>query len=111
MTAPTPASDPHKSGWIEPVLWSLAMIVGIVAFACFNETAREVALQGVAYLFAFLSTPFVMEASAALAGLCIVLIINNRRIAKEGDGWVVMEVKEQEQKPAEKADAKHPEAS
>ena len=35
-----------------------------------------------------------MEASAAFAGLCIVLIINQRRIAKEGDGWVVMEVKD-----------------
>ena len=38
--------------------------------------------------------PFFLEASAAFAGLCIVLIINQRRIAKEGDGWVVMEVKD-----------------
>lgn len=70
------------------------MIAGIVAASWFSDTVREVAVQGLGYLFAFVTTPFVLEASAAFIGLCIVFIVNNRRIAKEGDGWVEMEVKD-----------------
>lgn len=90
--APNPASSPN--GWLEPVLWTLGMVAAMTVFACVNETAGEVAVQGLAYLFAFVTTPFFLEASAAFVGLCIVLIINQRRIAKEGDGWVEMEVKD-----------------
>jgi hypothetical protein len=39
----------------------------------------------------------VLEASAAFIGLCVVFAINGRRIAKEGDGWVVMEVKKSDE--------------
>lgn len=84
---PTPASS---SGWLEPVLWTLAFVIAAVVV---NETAREITLQGLAYLFAFITTPFLLEASAVFIGLCVVFAINGRRIAKEGDGWVVMEVK------------------
>ena len=94
MPAPTPNPPSKPSGWIEPVLWTLGMMAAMTVFACVNETAGEVAVQGLAYLFAFITTPFFLEASAAFAGLCIVLIINQRRIAKEGDGWVEMEVKD-----------------
>ncbi len=92
MPVPNTPTENHRA-WLEPLLWSLGMVVAIVIAACVNETAREIALQGVAYLFAFFTTPFVLETSAAFVGLCIVLIINSRRIAREGDGWVVMEVK------------------
>ena len=91
-----PASEPTpapSSGWLEPVLWTLAFVIAAVVAAVVNETAREIAVQGLAYLFAFITTPFVLEASAAFIGLCVVFAINGRRIAKEGDGWVVMEVK------------------
>lgn len=76
------------------MLWTLGMAAAMTVFALVNETAGEVALQGLAYLFSFVTTPFFLEASAAFAGLCIVLIINQRRIAKEGDGWVEMEIKD-----------------
>lgn len=82
-----------KHGWIEPLVWSLVFLTGVVIAAVVNTTAREIILQGVGYLFAFFSTPFVLETSVAFIGLCVVLIINSRRIAKEGDGWVMMEVK------------------
>jgi hypothetical protein len=94
-----PASEPTpapSSGWLEPVLWTLAFVIAAVVAAVVNETAREIAVQGLAYLFAFITTPFVLEASAAFIGLCVVFAINGRRIAKEGDGWVVMEVKKPE---------------
>jgi hypothetical protein len=91
---PTPASS---SGWLEPVLWTLAFVIAAVVAAVVNETAREITLQGLAYLFAFVTTPFLLEASSVFIGLCVVFAINGRRIAKEGDGWVVMEVKKPEE--------------
>lgn len=91
--AATPTPSSNDRGWIEPVLWSLVLIAMVVTAACVNETAREVLSQGLAYLFTFLTTPFVLEASAAFVGLLIVFAINTRRIAREGDGWVMMEVK------------------
>lgn len=71
------------------------MVALFITAACLNADVREVLLQGVAYLFTFFSTPFVLEASTAFIGICVVMIINNRRMAKEGDGWVVMEVKKE----------------
>lgn len=93
MTPGSQTSHETKHGWVEPLVWSVVFVAGIVIAAIVNPAAREVILQGVGYLFAFFSTPFVLEASVAFTGLCIVLIINSRRIAREGDGWVVMEVK------------------
>lgn len=85
-------------------------MAGIVIAAVVNTTAREIILQGVGYLFAFFSTPFVLEASVAFIGLCAVLIINSRRIAKEGDGWVMMEVKNAETEADKTADESKPDA-
>jgi|JI6StandDraft_1071083.scaffolds.fasta_scaffold97788_3 hypothetical protein len=102
-----PASEPpstRSSGWLEPVLWALGLVIAITVAAFVNDTAREITLQGAAYLFAFVTTPFLLETSAAFIGICVVFAINGRRIAKEGDGWVVMEVKkpdEAKQDPAE----------
>lgn len=93
---PAPDSSPAKTGgWLEPLVWSLVMVALFITAACLSAEVREVLLQGAAYLFTFFSTPFVLEASTAFIGLCVVMIINNRRIAKEGDGWVVMEVRKE----------------
>ena len=93
--AQTPPSKDR--GWLEAVLWSLGMIAALAAAAWLNETMREVLSQGIAYLFTFLTTPFVLEATTAFVGLCIVFAINGRRIAREGDGWVMMEVKTEDE--------------
>ncbi|MDZ4401999.1 hypothetical protein [Prosthecobacter sp.] len=97
---PAPDPIPAKSTWwLESLLWSavIAVAVGIAAYV--SETAREVMMQGLAYLFAFMTTPFILEATAAFVGLCVVIAINNRRLEREGDGWVEMEVKQP--KPAD----------
>lgn len=94
---PTPATESRR-WWLGPVLWSLAILGGLVIAFWMNETAREVILQGIGYLFAFFTTPFVLEASLFIGGLGIVIIINGLRMEREGDGWVEMEVKEE--KPA-----------
>lgn len=102
---PAPESTPvRSSGWLEPVLWTLAGVIAITVAACVNDTAREITLQGGAYLFAFVTTPFLLETSAAFIGICIVFAINGRRIAREGDGWVVMEVKQPDAAKSEPAE-------
>lgn len=89
--------------WLETLVWSLGFAIA-TGVACYvNETAREIVGQGLAYLFMFMTTPFILESSAAVIGLCIVIFINNRRIEREGDGWVMMEVKQPEAEPDDKA--------
>lgn len=91
---PAPETSPVKSRWwLEPLIWTVCSVFAIAIAAYVNQTAREIVMQGLAYLFAFLTTPFVLEASAAFIGLCIVFVVNTRRIEREGDGWVEMEVK------------------
>jgi hypothetical protein len=92
-----PAPAPHSTKslwWLESVLWSAAIITGVGIAAYVNETAREIVMQGLAYFFTFFSTPFVLETSTAFVGFCIVMFINARRIEREGDGWVEMEIKD-----------------
>jgi hypothetical protein len=92
---PVPETLPSKSPWwLESLLWTLGIAVAIATAAYLNETAREITLQGLAYLFAFFSTPFVLESSTAFIGLCVVIAINNRRLEREGDGWVEMEIED-----------------
>lgn len=92
---PAPESTPQKSlWWLESLIWSAAIIMGVAIAAYMNETAREIVTQGLAYFFTFFSTPFVLETSTAFVGFCIVMFINARRIEREGDGWVEMEIKD-----------------
>ncbi len=98
---PAPEAHPPKSlWWLEALLWSLAIITGVAVSAYVNETAREIVMQGLAYFFTFFTTPFVLETSTAFVGVCIVMFINARRLDREGDGWVEMEITD----PAEPKD-------
>jgi hypothetical protein len=98
MTAP---AVERRRWWITPLLWSLTIFVGLYIACRVNETAREVVLQGTGYLFAFLTTPFIMETCLFIGGLGLVMIINGLRMERDGDDWVEMEVKEEE-KPTSK---------
>jgi len=109
-TAPAPLPSKYP-WWLESLLWTLCigLVIGIAAYL--NETVREVVAQGLAYMFVFLSTPFVLETTTAFIGICVVIAINNRRLEREGDGWVEMEITQPEategnsigQAPADKA--------
>lgn len=90
---PTPAAESRR-WWLGPLLWSLAILGGVVIACRVNETAREVVMEGIGYLFAFFTTPFILEASLFIGGLGLVMIINGLRMEREGDGWVEMEVKD-----------------
>jgi len=109
---PAPQTHPAKSPWwLESLLWTLGFAVVITVAAYMNATVREVVVQGLAYLLVLFSTPFMLETTTAVIGLCIVIAINNRRLEREGDGWVEMEIKQPDaaddhgigQTPADKA--------
>lgn len=92
----TPPAVERRRWWITPLLWSLAIFVGLYIACRVNETAREVVLQAVGYLFAFITTPFILEATLFIGGLGLVMIINGLRMERDGDDWVEMEVKDEE---------------
>lgn len=79
--------------WLAPLIWSIAIILGVLVLMRVNETAREVILETAVTVLQVLTTPFIMETSLALLGLCIVIAINCYREKKEGDGWVYLEQK------------------
>ncbi|MBL9134008.1 MAG: hypothetical protein JNG86_22540 [Verrucomicrobiaceae bacterium] len=101
-----PAEGRH--GWISPVMWSLAFLAGLIIACVFSPDLREIVIEGLGYMWAFFTTPFILEASVFLIGLCVVLIINNLRIEREGDGWVEMEIKTD---PGAKVDEKAKQSS
>lgn len=75
------------------MLWALGMFVAGIVVCVFSVSAREIAIEGISYMWAFFTTPFILEASVFIIGLGTVLIINNLRLEREGEGWVEMEVK------------------
>ena len=76
-----------------PTLLPAAVIVGTFAAAlCYSAEARQVAVEAMGLVFTFFTTPFVLETTVGLVGLGIVLTINHRRLERENDEWVEMEV-------------------
>ncbi|MCB1207990.1 MAG: hypothetical protein KDK97_01625 [Verrucomicrobiales bacterium] len=108
MTDPDSSADGSKKAavffgqtrgqWLFLFACILAGIIGIAWLARTNETAREVLSSAGWATFTFFTTPFILEASVALLGLCMVIAWNNRRIEREGDDWVVMEVPDEPKK-------------
>jgi|APTNR8051073442_1049403.scaffolds.fasta_scaffold01425_15 hypothetical protein len=81
-----------RGQWLMTATFSLVGIIAITWLARTSETAREVLSSAGWAGFSFFTTPFILEASVALLGMCLVIAWNNRRIEREGDDWVVMEV-------------------
>ena len=89
----THAASTPRSFWhaVWTVLaWAAAggAVLGVVLWL--SPTAREVASQTALSVLQTLTTPFFFEATLAILGLCIVVVINQWRIHKEGDGWVYL---------------------
>lgn len=90
--------------WLVPVLWAVLGAVVVVVVLVASPTAREVSAESARVVFQVVTSPFILESSLALLGLCIVIMINQRRIQKEGDGWVYLQVKDSAPETESKAD-------
>ena len=70
-----------------------ALILGVVGIVlAYSAEARQVAWEAVTLVFTFFTTPFILETTGAIVGLAIVLMLNQRRLEKDHDEWVEMEV-------------------
>lgn len=73
-----------------PLLWSLLGLTALVTLLAVNATAREVGLEAFKTLFGIVTTPFILESTIALVFFCALMLINQWRLKKEGDGWVYL---------------------
>ena len=76
--------------FISPIVWSLLAVAGLTVLLVMNATAREVAVEAFQWVFGVFTTPFIFEATCALIFLCALLVYNQWRLRKEGDGWVYL---------------------
>lgn len=86
MSAP---SVPHR-WWVSPLIFSAFLATGLVTTWIVSETAREVLAKAVMTLAGAMATPFILESTVAIVGLVIVIVINQIRLQREGDGWVYL---------------------
>lgn len=99
-------SDDHRR---KQVAAAAAILLGIGAAACSALLGWRhlpgVVGEWVGTVIGVMTTPFLLEASFALLGVCIVALLNHRRWLREGDEWVHLD-------PAgESASAQSPEPS
>lgn len=78
--------------------WALLMIVAVPASLALiwnsHETARELLAKSAMTIVGWLSTPFILESSAAIVGIVVVLTYNEWRSRNDGPEWVEMHVEE-----------------
>ncbi len=91
--------------WLGPLIWSALAAIGLAVVLALSPVAREVTAQSAVALFQFFTTPFVLETSVFIAGLLIVLTINQWRMSRNQDEWVYLE---QPQPPGGNASADTP---
>jgi hypothetical protein len=91
-----------------------AILLGIGAAACSALLGWRhlpgVLGEWVGTVIGVMTTPFLLEASFALLGLCIVAVLNHRRWLREGDEWVHLDptresTSSQDPEPSPAADA------
>gem|GEM_PF-6078532 len=76
-----------------PTLLPVALILGaFTVLLCLSADARDVGAEAAGLVFTFFSTPFILETTVAVLGLILVLVVNQRRLEKDKDEWVEMEV-------------------
>ena len=83
-------SVPSPRWWLAPLVFTIGLIIALAIVWQASEIAREVLAKAVMMIVGALSTPFILETTVALFGLCIVIAINQWRLNKEGDGWVYL---------------------
>ncbi len=92
------ASVLPKRWWLMPLLITIVFIGGIITAWQVSETAKEILAKSFFTIAGTLATPFILETSAALVGLVLVLAFNEWRRLKDGPDWVEMEVKTEAKK-------------
>ena len=85
---------PAKGWWIAPLICLGLFIVGCVTIWQVSDLGRELLAKSFMTIAGYLATPFILETSAALFGLVVVLVYNEWRRGRDGPDWVEMEIKD-----------------
>jgi hypothetical protein len=80
----------NKGWWLVPLFFTAGLIALAITVCRVSETAQEVLTKAVFNILGAVSTPFILEVSVAIVGLCVVVAYNQWRLHKEGDGWVYL---------------------
>lgn len=86
----------RSSAFFSTLIWSLLGIAALTALLAASPTAREVALEAGRSLLGIVTTPFILESTIAFVFFCALMLINQWRLKKEGDGWVYLVTQEQD---------------
>ncbi len=79
---------PRSARFLIPLLWVLAAGGSVIVLLTLNPTAREVTVDALGLVFAFFTTPFILETTFAALFLLGLLAYNRWKLHQEGDGWV-----------------------
>lgn len=81
-----------KRAFIWPIFWTLCSALGLYALIHFNPTAREVIGGAALTTFQVITSPFILESSLVLIGICVVLALSQWRMDEDAkDEWVYLE--------------------
>ncbi len=99
MTPTDLPSEPAKPSlsrriWAWALLFVLAVPTLVTLIWNSHETARELLAKSIMTLAGWLATPFILESSAAIVGIIVVLTYNEWRSRQDGPDWVEMHVEE-----------------
>jgi hypothetical protein len=97
-----PFLSPRVLGWA--FLFFVILPSLLVLIWNSHETARELLAKSAMTIAGWLATPFILESSAAVVGIIVVLTYNEWRSRKEGPEWVEMYVDESTSAPPSIAD-------
>lgn len=89
---------PARGWWITPLICAILFVAGIAVVWQTSEIGQELLAKSFMTIAGYLATPFILETSAALLGLVVVLVFNEYRRAKDGPDYVEMMV--EDEKPA-----------
>jgi len=92
--------------FLVPIACFLLLAGGITALLVTSETAREVVVDWLTLAFTIVTTPFILETTAASLFLLGLLAFNRWRLQKEGDGWVYLMTQETDATGKEKGAAR-----
>ena len=95
---PMSASVLPKRWWLMPLLIAIVFVGSLITAWQVSDVAKEMLAKSFFTIAGTLATPFILETSAALGGLVLVLVFNEWRRLKDGPDWVEMEVKTEAKK-------------
>lgn len=94
-------SRPWTFFW--PVFWSVLAAAGLTALCLHSEEAREVSWDATRTILGILCTPFILETTSIIVGICILMAIRHYQDKRDGDGWVYLATQEPDDKTLPRA--------